>query len=68
MDIWLIRSVSKAICPSIEPVLVTDPPKSPKIVDFFSLVKYDIFEFFKMHPNIYAAYFGSEGMEKFKSN
>ena len=39
---WLIRSVSMAICPSMEPVLAARPPKSAKILAFFSVVKYDI--------------------------
>src|SRR5262245_14961659 len=42
-----MRSVSRAIWPSIEPVLVAEPPYSAKMEDFFSFVKYDILIFFK---------------------
>ena len=42
---WLIRSVNKAIWPSIEPVLVAFAPKLVKIPAFFSIVKYGIFVF-----------------------
>ena len=43
---WLIRSVNRAICPSIEPVLVAFAPKVVKMSAFFSIVKYGIFVFF----------------------
>ena len=42
---WLIRSVKRAICPSIEPVLVAFAPKVVKMSAFLSIVKYGIFVF-----------------------
>lgn len=42
---WLIRSVNKAIWPSIEPVLEALAPKVVKMSAFFSVVKYGIFVF-----------------------
>ena len=42
---WFIRSVNKAIWPSIEPVLVAFAPKLVKMSAFFSIVKYGIFVF-----------------------
>ena len=42
---WLIRSVNKAIWPSIEPVLEALVPKDVKMSAFFSIVKYGIFVF-----------------------
>jgi hypothetical protein len=55
-----MRSVNKAICPSIEPVFVSLPPKSVKIVDFFSFVN-GIFDFFNNSSDWVSYLFGRKG-------
>ena len=60
-----MRSVRMAIWASIDPVLVSLPPKSAKLVDFFSFVN-GIFDFFNnssdLYPIIVAAKVGFKGL------
>jgi len=55
-----MRSVNKAICPSIDPVFDSLPPKSAKIVDFFSFVN-GIFNFFNNSSDWVSYLFGGKG-------